>query len=651
MKDTVLISTHHLPTAGALRGAFTSSGYRVDLVTPSEELDPGAGVLLVLTDALAGSADELASQARDRLHIPVFGVAAPGREHELGALGLEETFAPSVDPDEVLLLAHTLLERRRLQRLTGIVGETDAIREALERVVQIAPVDSTVLITGESGTGKELFARGVHGLSPRRHKAFIAVNVAALSPTVLESELFGHEKGAFTGAIDSRKGLFELAHRGTIFLDEIGEIPPAVQTRLLRVLEQKEFLRVGGEAPIRVDARVIAATNQDLRHEVATGRFRRDLYYRINVLHIELPPLRKRSDDVPRLVNAFVEEVSARNDRRFAGINDDAMRILRGYSWPGNVRELRNLVESMVVLSPGGEIGPDDIPPQVRSPGSSPLLPVPSPGPGSGAGDAASLRPQLEFVFRTLVDLRVDMDDLRREFEAYRREHPYDEALLPGKTGRVEILSSLARPRDAGRERRHPAAPAASPTAQPQEPPVAASGRDGSPELSPTASARQAAPEPPAATPAAYSSPTVVPSTDLSPDDVRPAAAPATDRASASTPTPDSPPASASAGDHPASTLSTDPPPATPPAPDPSTGTPSAGPGDAAARAEPPRRAEPAVPPGGIVLQPGMTLEEIEREAIAAALREVGGNRRHAARVLGVGERTLYRKIRRYNLD
>lgn len=545
MKDTVLISTHHLPTAGALRGAFKSSGYRVELVTPREELDPGVGVLLVLTDALAESAGDLAAQARDRLHIPVFGVAAPGREGEISALGLAESFAPSVDPDEVLLIAHTLLERRRLQRLTGIVGETDAIREALERVVQIAPVDSTVLITGESGTGKELFARGVHALSPRRHKAFIAVNVAALSPTVLESELFGHEKGAFTGAIDSRRGLFELAHRGTIFLDEIGEIPPAIQTKLLRVLEQKEFLRVGGEAPIRVDARVIAATNQDLRHEVAAGRFRRDLYYRINVLHIELPPLRRRQADIPRLVEAFVVEVSARNDRRFAGINADAMRILCEYAWPGNVRELRNLVESMVVLSPGREIGPDDIPAQVRSPGSSPLLPVPTPGPASGEGEAGQLRPQLEFVFRTLVELRVDMDDLRREFEAYRQEHRLDEALLPGEAGRVEIVA---------------------------------------PRVD-------------------------VPATGL---DQPPDGAPADEELAA-------------------------PPPATS--------------GDASEDAEPPSGPQPPAPPEGIVLQTGMTLEEIEREAILAALEEVDGSRRHAARLLGIAERTLYRKIRRYGLE
>lgn len=643
MKDTVLISTHHLPTAGALRGAFKSSGYRVELVTPREELDPGAGVLLVLSNALAESAGELAAQARDRLNIPVFGVAAPGRERELAALGLAEVFAPSVDPDEVLLLAHTLLERRRLQRLTGIVGETDAIREALERVVQIAPVDSTVLITGESGTGKELFARGVHGLSPRRHKAFIAVNVAALSPTVLESELFGHEKGAFTGAIDSRRGLFELAHQGTIFLDEIGEIPPAIQTKLLRVLEQKEFLRVGGEAPIRVDARVIAATNQDLRHEVAAGRFRRDLYYRINVLHIELPPLRERPDDVPRLVEAFVEEVSARNGRRFVGINADAMRILCEYVWPGNVRELRNLVESMVVLSPGKVIGPDDIPPEVRSPGSSPLLPVPTPVPEPAPGDAAQLRPQLEFVFRTLVDLRVDMDDLRREFEAYRQEHRYDEALLPEETGRVEIVAPPADAPDAGLEPPPSDDPGQAAEARLVPFPDAPPGR--------TAEAGPLQPHEPLPGQTAEAGP-LQPRDNAPASDPLPGEPPEADQAPGDAPATHRPPDDAdAAGQLPSHAPATDQSPAHAPVADHRPDRQPATSEDAADASEAPGKPESAAPPGGIVLQPGMTLEEIEREAILAALEEVEGSRRHAARLLGVAERTLYRKIRRYGLD
>jgi transcriptional regulator with PAS, ATPase and Fis domain len=195
----------------------------------------------------------------------------------------------------VALAGRRLMERRRLREVTGIVGETDAMQEVLERITQMAPVNSNVLVTGESGTGKELVARGLHALSPRRHRPFIAANVAALADTLLESELFGHEKGAFTGAIAQRKGFFELADRGTLFLDEIGEMPAATQTKLLRVLEQREFMRVGGEVPIRVDVRVVAATNQPLRQLVELGEFRRDLYYRLNVLHIELPPLRERA--------------------------------------------------------------------------------------------------------------------------------------------------------------------------------------------------------------------------------------------------------------------------------------------------------------------------------------------------------------------
>ena len=235
-----------------------------------------------------------------------------------------EVFSDVVHADDVVFAARSVIERRRLQALAGIVGESDAIKEALERVVQFGPVASTVLITGESGTGKELFARGIHHLSSRRHRPFIAANVAALSETLLESEIFGHEKGAFTGAIDSRRGLFELADKGTIFLDEIGEMPVATQTKLLRVLEQREFRRVGGEDVIRVDIRIVTATNQDLKQLVALGRFRKDLFYRLNVLHIELPPLRRRREDIPLLVDAFIEDASRRHDRRFEGISQEA---------------------------------------------------------------------------------------------------------------------------------------------------------------------------------------------------------------------------------------------------------------------------------------------------------------------------------------
>ena len=321
---TVLISTHDLKVAGPLRDAFRDCGYRVELVTPAEDLSAiEEPVLLILTGGLKNESAALqARQARGTGQIPVFGIAREGEQGVQAAaraLDLQEVFSHPPDTREVLLLGRTLIERNRLQEITGITGETDAILEALQRVVQFAPVNATVLVTGESGTGKELVARGVHALSPRRHKSFIAVNVAALSETLLESELFGHEKGAFTGAIDSRRGLFELAQGGTIFLDEIGEMPLSTQTNLLRVLEEREFFRVGGEKSIRVDVRVIAASNQELRHLVEIGGFRRDLYFRLNVLRIELPPLRDRKEDISLLVAEFVEEASARHDRPFRG--------------------------------------------------------------------------------------------------------------------------------------------------------------------------------------------------------------------------------------------------------------------------------------------------------------------------------------------
>ena len=337
--ERVLISTHDLPRAGQLRDGFQKAGFTTELVTPSERIavDQEAA-LLVLTGGVDDDGGELGRQAREVVHIPVFAVTAGEVPPPARRSPFEEVFPGGTAVGDVVLLGKRVIERRRLREITGIVGQTDAMRQVLERVVQIAPVASTVLVTGESGTGKELVARGIHALSPRRHKPFIAVNVAALSETLLESELFGHEKGAFTGAIDSRRGLFELAHHGTIFLDEIGEMPLATQTKLLRVLEQREFHRVGGEVSIRVDVRIVAATNQDLRQLIAIGEFRRDLYFRLNVLSIELPPLRERRADIPLLVESFVRDVSDRNELEFPGISPEAMELLIEYSWPGNIR-------------------------------------------------------------------------------------------------------------------------------------------------------------------------------------------------------------------------------------------------------------------------------------------------------------------------
>jgi DNA-binding NtrC family response regulator len=519
-RETVVITTDDLEPAIRLRGGFEALGYAVELLTTGEELNdvPGAKVLLVLTGHLRETrARSLAATAR-AVRLPVLGLLEPtelATREICRSLGVSECLAKPVDSEEAVRVGRRLIQRQELRRFTGIVGETDVMEEVLERVVQIASVDSTVLIQGESGTGKELVARGIHALSARRHRPFIGVNVAALPETLLESELFGHEKGAFTGAASLRKGLFELANTGDIFLDEIGEMPMATQTKLLRVLEEREFRRVGGEELIRVDVRVVAATNRGLREEVEVGEFRRDLYHRLNVLRIEIPPLRDRREDIPRLVERFVGEFSTAHDRPFLGIDPEAMRLLVEYRWPGNVRELRNLVESMVVLAPGRVIGPADIPEEVRF-GSRNLLPVPlRPAPRAEVGEGGG---ELEFVLRTLFDMKLDLDDLRREFEAYRRRRD-NEVELPF----------------------YPALPPAAPLA-----------------VHPLPRAVDAAPE---------------------------------------------------------------------------------------------HTSEAAPPADSVVFRPGMTMQDLEREAIALALRQVDGNRRRAAQLLGIGERTLYRKIKEYGIE
>jgi DNA-binding NtrC family response regulator len=534
--DRVLISTHDLPVAGQLREGFKASGYSTDLVTPDEDLSADdSAVLLVLTGGAEEGGGSLASQARTELHIPVFAIAAHSSLAPALRPGFDEVFPRGAPVDDIVLLGSRLVERGRLQRLIGILGETDAMMEVLERVVQIAPVAATVLVTGESGTGKELIARGLHALSPRRHKPFIAVNVAALSDSLLESELFGHEKGAFTGAIDARRGLFELSHGGTIFLDEIGEMPLATQTKLLRVLEEREFHRVGGEHTIKVDVRIVAATNQDLRQMVAIGEFRRDLYFRINVLSIALPALRERRDDIRLLVETFVQDASECHDRVFPGISAEAMELLIAYSWPGNVRELKNLVESMVVLAPRRAIRPEDLPEEVRSGAGLSLLPAPIRRVRGGEQGRTDFRPELEFVFRTLVELRVDMDELKREFDVYRHGGPVS---LPGETLIGQVGSGSA----------------------------TASLGGGGIELG-------------AYSPSSYSDGFE----EVSSAEFRP---------------------------------------------------------------------EARVPDDSVVVfRAGMTMEDLERRAIAAALESVRGNRRKAAEQLGIGERTLYRKIAKYGLD
>jgi DNA-binding NtrC family response regulator len=249
--------------------------------------------------------------------------------------------------------------------LEKLIGNSPAMVEIYDRIRQVAPTRATVLIEGESGTGKELVAQSLHMLSPRKSARFVAVHCAALSPQLLESELFGHEKGAFTGATERRMGRFEEANHGTIFLDEIGEIDAATQVKLLRVLGEQTIQRVGSNQNIKVDARVVAATNKNLEALVREGKFREDLFYRLDVVPIHLPPLRDRREDIPLLINAFIQEFARQNQKRITGLSADAQEALQQYSWPGNIRELRAALEHAVALCRGERLGVRDLPPRI----------------------------------------------------------------------------------------------------------------------------------------------------------------------------------------------------------------------------------------------------------------------------------------------
>src|SRR5213592_1026239 len=499
MTDRIVITHDDLEHAVRTNAQLEGAGFATTLTASLEEAraalkryEPEA---IILTGGLhEGAAAQLLALARDRA-ISTLGLVEPTEPDPkvlAKSLGLTAWLRKPSDAGEVVATVKRLIERRRLQQRTGIIGESPAIQEVLVKIEQMAPVTSTVLIEGESGTGKELVARGIHDLSPRRGQAFIAVNCAALPETLLESELFGHEKGAFTGAAERRLGRFELADTGTIFLDEVGEMPTPTQVKLLRVLEDRSFFRVGGTQAIKVDVRVIAATNRSLKEAVALGRFRDDLYYRLNVLYIYLPPLRERKTDIPLLVRRFTPEFAREHSRPGHGITPEALQILVDADWPGNVRQLRNLIESMVVLAPEGQIQPGDVPREIREGGRG--LPMRLP-----AATREIAGQELEFIFRSLVELKLQMEELRRRLEE-RPQH-------------VEVI-----------------------------------------EVGPGAGAS-------------------LPTVDAEP-----------------------------------------------------------------------------VPDGHVVYRAGMTMADVERAAIEGALKETRGNRRRAAEVLGIGERTLYRKLKEYAL-
>jgi len=285
-----------------------------------------------------------------------------------------------VNLDELELVLQRALSSRRIEAenvhlreqldkkfgVENIIGQSPAMLQVFEIAQQVSPTRATVLITGETGTGKELVAHAIHNLSPRKNGPFIAVHAAELSPTLLESELFGHEKGAFTGAVERRIGRFELADGGTLFLDEVGEIDPTIQVKLLRVLEERAFERVGGSKTLSVDVRLVAATNRDLKKLVSEGKFRDDLFYRLSVVTIALPPLRERREDIPLLVHTFLQQSARENGRNVREITQEAVNVLMAYDWPGNVRELRNTIEQMVVLARGERLTLRDVPAAIR---------------------------------------------------------------------------------------------------------------------------------------------------------------------------------------------------------------------------------------------------------------------------------------------
>ncbi len=298
--------------------------------------------------------------------------------------------------------------RRQLDRkygFEGIIGNSEVMRRNFGILQRVSPTDTTVLITGQSGTGKELIAKAIHNNSRRKSSPFVAVNCAALAEGVLESELFGHEKGAFTGATHRRQGVFEAADGGTLFLDELGDMPPATQVKLLRVIESREISRVGSTSAIPVNVRLVAATNQNLQELVDQGRFREDLFFRLNVVTIELPRLSDRPADIPLLIDAFVREHANRLEKSVEGVTPRARKLLLGYAWPGNVRELRNCIESMVTLSQGSMLDVDDVPARIAT----------ASGPGETPGEATGPPPRLDELEREAIARALAFTNGNRE--------------------------------------------------------------------------------------------------------------------------------------------------------------------------------------------------------------------------------------------
>jgi DNA-binding NtrC family response regulator len=388
MPKRVLIADDEKNMRWVLRQALEPDGFEVTEAADGKqalaaiaEIDPD--IMLLDHRMPAPDGMEVLRRLRAKGHtFPVIMLTAHGNvEQAVEAMkaGASEYLTKPFDLDELRIVIEKAVQFSNLaaevERLReeldkeydvhGIVASDPTMLEVLDTVRRVAVSSATVIVYGESGTGKELIARAIHNMSERAGKPFVSVSAGALPETLLESELFGYEKGAFTGAMNAKPGRFELANGGTLFLDEIGDISPATQIKLLRVLQERRFERLGGTRPIEVDVRIVAATNQDLQQLIADGTFREDLFYRINVVPITLPPLRQRANDIPLLVAHFMEKAKA-GDKK---IMPDAMRALADYQWPGNIRELENTIERIVILTHGDEIGLDDLPSEVRAGG------------------------------------------------------------------------------------------------------------------------------------------------------------------------------------------------------------------------------------------------------------------------------------------
>ena len=392
LRGTILVADDDADIREILKDTLNSLGARVVVAANGQEcLDRAEAdapdlILLDVEMPLMNGLEVLKVLRERGNHAAVIMITAYGTiERAVQAMkqGAYDFITKPFDLDHIGLTVEKALERERLrrglenfaveagERYRLIGGESPKMREAVETARKAAASKSTVLLLGESGTGKEVFARAIHNWSERKNEPFIAINCVGLSKDLLESELFGHERGAFTGASQLKKGKMELAHGGTVFLDEVGDISAELQTKLLRFLQEREFERVGGSQPIPVDVRVIAATNRELSSAIKEGRFREDLYYRLNVIPIQLPPLRERKEDVPVLTGFFLRRFAGETKKNFSGITKEAEAWLLAYDWPGNVRELANVIERAVVLGQGPEVTVEDLAPRRGSAVSS----------------------------------------------------------------------------------------------------------------------------------------------------------------------------------------------------------------------------------------------------------------------------------------